>query len=75
VFEFLTILIACTLSILIAVGLLEVFRSRYKQNLLPDGAYKIRDVGNGWKSFSLRINFKEHSFLSNGKVITEIEQD
>lgn len=74
-FEFLTTLFACTLSILVAVCILKAIRSGRKKNWLPDGAYKIRSTGNGWQTFSLRINFEEHRFLSNGDIIVEIKQD
>jgi len=73
--EFFMTFIACSLSVVAAVFLLESYRSRRKQNWVPSMAYKVQDVGNGWKSFSLRINFEEHRFLSNGEIITEIKQD
>tara|TARA_B100000614_G_scaffold258752_1_gene281844 strand:+ start:99919 stop:100146 length:228 start_codon:yes stop_codon:yes gene_type:complete len=72
---FLTTFVACALSIVAAVLLLEAYQSRRKKNWMPKKACRVRDIGNGWKAFSLRIDFKEHRFISNGELITEIEQE
>jgi len=61
------IMLSC-LAILIIIMYLSIFLTKNKNDLssgLPSQSYAVRDKGNGWITFMMKIDFIEHEFLYN----------